>query len=145
MSRARAGLLALGALAALLQAGCVTMIRVSAGNPIDSQAVAQVQSGTPLPEVIATLGAPLEVQRHADGKLLVYRATGRNTFRLGLDASQVLRFVDTTQLVSELIGNFRLTIDRVHADEDRLVILFDLEDRVRAVGYRGSLADLASF
>lgn len=144
MSRARPCALALGALA-LLQAGCVTMIQVSAGNPIDPAAVARVQSGTPLPEVVATLGAPLEVQRHADGKLLVYRMTGRNTFRLGLDASQVLRFVDTTQLVSEVVGNFRLTIDRVHADEDRLVILFDLEDRVRAVGYREALVDLASF
>ncbi|HBP17251.1 MAG TPA: hypothetical protein DEA08_05560 [Planctomycetes bacterium] len=144
MSRARLFLSLLAALA-LLQVGCVTMVRVSAGNPIDPAAVARVQSGTPLPEVVATLGAPLEVQRHADGKLLVYRMTGRNTFRLGLDASQVLRFVDTTQLVSEVVGNVRLTIDRVHADEDRLVILFDLEDRVRAVGYRGALADLASF
>lgn len=145
MNRGRAALLALAGLVALLQAGCVTMIRVTAGNPIDPAAVARVESGTTLPEVVATLGAPLEVQRHADGKLLVYRMTGRNTFRLGLDASQVLRFVDTTQVVSELIGNARITIDRVHADEDRLVILFDLQDRVRAVGYRGVLADLASF
>jgi outer membrane protein assembly factor BamE (lipoprotein component of BamABCDE complex) len=126
--------------------GCVTFIHATQGNRIDPDQVAQLERGrTTLPEVLGLLGAPLEVHQHAEGQLLVYRHRGRNTFRLGLSASQALRFVDATQVVSEALSNLQFTLERVHADEDRVVILFDREGVVQAVGAREGTHDLATF
>ena len=78
-------------------------------------------------------------------RLLVYRFKARNTFRLGISVSQALRFVDASQVVSEALGNINLTIERIHADEDRLVVLFDHDGLLRAVGERRGTDDLPLF
>ena len=138
MSRA-AGLLGRAALALglLWGPGCVTLVQSTRGNPIDPRAVAALERGrTSLPQLLTLLGAPQEVHLHADGQLLVYVFRARNTFRLGISASQALRFIDASQLVSEALGNLSLTIERAHADEDRLVLLLDHEGTLQAIGAR---------
>ena len=131
---------------ALSGAGCVSFVSSTIGNTIDPAAVERVAvDRTTLPEVLEALGAPLEVHRHADGMLLVYRQSGRNTFRLGLDASRLATFIDFTQVTSEVLGNLSLTVERIHADQDRLVVLLDREGVVRAVASRRALDDLPVF
>lgn len=139
---ARAALVGL----ALLAPGCVTYITSSQGRPIDPDAVAALERGrTTLPQVLATLGAPHEVHRHTDGWLLVYRRRARNTLRIGIAPSQALSALDVSQLAAEALGNLKLTIERTHAGEDRLVLLLDADRTVRAIGYRVGTDDLPVF
>jgi hypothetical protein len=135
--------LALALALAFVAPGCVTIVQTTRGQPIDPQAVGSLEpQRTTLPEVLAQLGAPQEVHRHADGRLLVYRFSVRNAFRLGLNASRLLSFVDTSQVVSEAAGNLRLTLETIHGDEDRVVVLLGDDDVVCAVGYRAGTAEL---
>jgi len=139
--------LAAAALALVASApGCLTFVWSRQGNPIDPAAVAAIESGrTTFSEVLDHLGAPLEVHAHADGRLLVYRHAARNTFRIGLDLSRATTLVDASRVVSEAAGNLKLTIERIHEDEDRVVVLVGRDDIVRAVGYRAAVAGLPTF
>ena len=106
--------------------GCITFISATQGPKIDPDKLAQVERGkTKLPELLALLGAPQEVHNHADGRLLVYRHRLRHTFRLGLSISQALRAIDLSQVVSEALSNVSLTVERINAGEDRLMVLID--------------------
>lgn len=126
--------------------GCITVVQTTQGVAISPKAVSRVQAGkTTLRQVLTELGAPLEVHNHADGRILVYRQRARNTFRFGLSAGQATRFLDVSQVASEAIGNLRLTIERRHIGEDRVVILLDHHDVVKAVGYRARVAGLPVF
>ena len=130
----------------LLASGCLTLVRGTQGRPLDQATVDQIQRDkTTLPEVLARLGAPHEVHNHADGRLLVYRHRATNTFRLGISASQALRFVDVSQVASEALGNLSFTLWRIHVGEDRLVLLIDSSDVVRGVGFRLTTPDLPVF
>ncbi|MHC4600280.1 MAG: hypothetical protein ACYS47_14865, partial [Planctomycetota bacterium] len=77
MWRTRIALLAvLGAIALGASQGCISVTIGAArkGNPIDPEKVAALRQGThDLDDVLAALGAPLEVHAHTDGTLLVYR------------------------------------------------------------------------
>ncbi len=145
MRRARA--LLTGAVAlALTSPGCVTIVSSSQGSPIDAGTVARIEQGkTTLGQVLALLGAPLEVHRHADGRLLVYRHRQRNTFRLGIQPSRALSLIDLTQVTAEAAGNLSLTVERIHAGEDRLMILLGEDEVVRAVGFQNRTHDLPVF
>lgn len=133
-------------LLSLLSSGCLTLVRGTQGRPLDQATVDQIQRDkTTLPELLARLGAPHEVHNHADGRLLVYRHRATNTLRIGLSASQALRFVDASQVVAEAIGNLSFTLWRIHVGEDRLVVLIDSTDVVRGVGFRMTTPDLPAF
>lgn len=130
----------------LLASGCVTFVWGTQGRPIEQDKVDALESGrTTLREVLRTFGAPHEVHNHADGRMLVYRHRARNTFRLGISASQALRFVDLAQVASEAAGNLSFTLWRIHSGEDRLVLLVDHADVVQGVGYRNTTAELPVF
>ena len=125
--------------------GCLSFANVSQGIEIDPEAVGAISEGTSLQEVLELLGAPLEVHKHVDGRLLVYRHRKQNTARIDVSVSRALQFIDLTQVTSELASNLQLTIQRTHAGEDRVVILFDKDYRVKALGYRTATADLPVF
>lgn len=139
--RRRFQLLALSLL--LFSSGCITVIAATTDNPINPSAVERLKAGTStLPQVLEILGAPIEVHNHADGLLLVYRYRARNTFRLGISAGQITRFIDVSQVASEAIGNLSLTIQRIHQGEDRLIVLLDKAGVFQAAGLKISTNDL---
>ena len=129
--------------------GCinVTVAETRRGNPIDGDKVRKLTKGThTLADVLSTLGAPIEVHAHPDGVLLVYRYAARNTFRIGLEAGGgVMSFIDFTRVLSSLLENLRFTLERVHADEDRVVVLIGRDGRVKGIGYRDRTGDLPFF
>lgn len=126
--------------------GCLTFVTSNQGTDIDAAAVKSIRRDhTTLPQVLAALGAPLEVHAHADGRLLVYRHRLRHTFRLNISPSQALSLVDLSQAASEAAKNASLTITRVNAGEDRVVVLIDHEGIVRSVGYKQSTQGLPIF
>ncbi len=125
--------------------GCLSFANVTQGIEIDPEAVAAISEGTSLQKVLDLLGAPLEVHNHVDGRILVYRHRKQNTSRVDLSVSRALQFIDLTQVTSELASNLQLTIQRTHSGEDRVVILFDREYRVKAMGYRAATEDLPVF
>jgi len=130
-------------------AGCVNMTTaaVRQGNPIDEAKLASLKPGvSTLQDVLTALGAPLEVHAHPEGRLLVWRRAARNTFRVGLDAGGwVLNFVDMTRVLSSLLGFFHLNLESIHADEDRVAILFGRDGIVRGIGVRRAVDDLPIF
>lgn len=138
--------LALALALAALGPGCVTIVRSSKGAPLDPAAVERLTPGeSTLGDVLALFGAPLEVHRHTDGRLLVYRHALRNTFRLGIQPSRALSLIDLSQVASEAAGNLSLTLERIHGDQDRLVVLLDHESVVQAVGFRRGTDDVPVF
>lgn len=131
---------------ALALSGCVVVQQTTQGREIDPQVVSGLERGrATLTDVLARLGAPHEVHQHADGRLLIYRHIASNGFRLEIDPSRALTFVDATQLVSEVLGNLKLSLQWVHKGEDRLVLLFDRDNVLRAVGSRFVTAGLPVF
>lgn len=130
----------------LLGPGCVTYVASTQGRTIDPEAVARLERGrTTLPEVLAILGAPQEVHQHTDCRLLVYRHRVRHTVRVGIAPSQALSALDLSQLTAEALSSLKLTVERTHAGEDRLVVLIDPDGVVQAVGYRGNTDELPVF
>ncbi|GEM_PF-847777 len=149
LSRLR-GALGLALLASVLAAGpgClnVTLARARRGDDIDAGAVRALQTGRPgLQDVLDSLGAPLEVHAHPDGMILVYRYRARNTFRFGIEAGASVQFLDVTRVVSSILENLRFTLERIHADEDRAVILIGRDGLVKGIGFRDPTKDLPLF
>ena len=133
MSAGRAGLLL--AAVTLLLSGCVTYTTSSAEAPIRWEAVEQLEAGrTTLAEAMAQLGSPLEVYRHPDGTIAVYRHSLFKDFELQLGPSAALRFFDLTQVASEILRNVSFTREWIHAGEDRVVLLFDRAQVLRGIG-----------
>lgn len=146
MIRAAARLLA--PLLLLAATGCLnlTVSHASKGEPIPVERLAALTPGTStLPEVLEALGAPHEIHAHPDGRLLVWRRRIHNTSELGLDAGNLTRFVDITQITSSLLGLIRFSLDRIHTDEERLVVLLDRKGILRGIGYRDGTKDLPWF
>ena len=122
-------------LCALGATGCITVEKVTRGSPPDRAAVASLVEGeSTVPEVLEKLGSPLEVHEHPDGLILVYRHEHENTFGWSVGVSQAVRFLDATQVVAEILGNLSFTKEDVHIGQDRIVLLFDRERILDAVG-----------
>ncbi len=122
-------------LSAATLSGCITLADSTNEHPIDPAAIDALVGGrTTLPDAMRILGSPLEVHGHTDATLLVYRYSERRTFQLELGISQAFRFIDVTRVTSQLLGNLSYTYERVHSDESRLVLLFDRDRVLQAVG-----------
>jgi len=135
------------ALLASLGQGCtVTVTRNTMGNPIDVKAVKALKVGTSdVVEVLHRLGAPLEVHAHTDGRILVYRFRAINAFEFGIDAGTFTQFMDVTQMASSITENIKFTWERIHIDEDRVVLLLDRKGILRGIGFRDKTIDLPWF
>ncbi|MFO7871530.1 MAG: hypothetical protein R6V03_08885 [Kiritimatiellia bacterium] len=135
--------------AALLAAcGCVSMtvVKRRQGNPIDCKKAAMIRKEeSTLADVLRLLGAPQEVHSHPDGRILVYRYRARNVSEFSVDAKTIARFVDATQTLSKLLDNLSFKWNRIHADEDRVVVILDNNHRVRGIAYREATRDLPVF
>lgn len=141
-------LLAGAALLASLGAGCInlTLAESRKGVPLETAQLADLAPGrTTLPEALRLFGAPLEVHYVATGRLLVWRRQGRNTLRFGLDASSLASVVDVTRTFSWILGLIHFTFETVHADEDRIALLFDRKGILRGIGVRERIADMGPF
>jgi hypothetical protein len=132
----------------VLVPGClnVTLAHVTRGNPIDRNRVTKLTPGrSTLADVLSVLGAPIEVHAHPEGRLLIYRHRARNLFEFGIDAGTLTRFYDVPQITSSLLGNIKFTLQRVHVDEDRLVVLFDRNHILVGIGFRDRTDKLPVF
>jgi hypothetical protein len=129
-----------------LTPGCVSMMDSSKGRLIDPVAVGKIERGkSTLSDVLLLLGAPLEVHDHVDGRLLLFRRRASHSFYLELSANQVLRFVDASQVLSEILGNLSLTLEWLNHGEDRVAVLLDDEGVVQGVGSKFVTANLPWF
>ena len=123
--------------------GCVTYTTSREESPIRWHAVEQLETGeTTLAEAIRTLGSPLEMHRHTDGTLAVYRHRLFKDFEMQLGPSAALRFFDLTQVTSEILRNLSFTREWIHSGEDRVVLLFDREQVLQAIGIDKETDDL---
>jgi outer membrane protein assembly factor BamE (lipoprotein component of BamABCDE complex) len=142
-SAGRMRLLAAVLLAALAAQGCLSMAEVSHGNPVALEDAKHLKAGeSRLDQVLEALGAPLEVHRHPDATLLVYRHRKRRTFRLGLSLGSGTSYLKIAQVAAVLLNNLRFTLERVHADEDRLVVILDPKGVVQGISFRSGTHDL---
>jgi hypothetical protein len=128
------------ALALVLAAtsGCVTLTRASAGSMPPASAITSLRHGDALPSVLARCGSPLEVYRHAGGLLLLYRERRYAFDRLELDPARGLSYAGLSQVSLAAASNARLNLERGNAAEERLALLFDRDDRLAAIAFRGS-------
>ena len=146
-SRTTRRLLALAA-ALFLLPGClnVTLAQVTRGNPVDRTRVARLVPGrSTLDDVLSALGAPLEVHAHPDGRILVYRHRARNLFEFGVNAGSLTQFIDLTQITTSILGNFRFTLESIHTDVDRLVLVMERNHLLVGIGYRDRTDKLPVF
>lgn len=119
----------------LALSGCFTLADSSSERFLDPAEIEALEPGrTTMPDALRALGSPLEVHSHTDGTLFVYAHAERKTFQMVIGPSGALRLIDVTQVVAELLGNLSYTYERVYSDEDRLVLLFDRERVLQAVG-----------
>ncbi len=122
------------------------MVKHHQGNPIDGKKVALIHKGTStLSDVLAVLGAPLEVHAHPDGRILVYRYRARNVAELGIEAETISSFVDVTQTLSAMIGNLSFRWSHINADEDRVVVIIGRDQIVQGIAYREATRNLPVF
>ncbi len=135
-SRGAARLTTAIALAVLLPA-CVTLSRTDEGSFPSPAAVHELSQGMALRDVLASCGPPLEAWRQPEGLALVYRARGYAYERVGLDPSRMLELLPISNVAATALSNLRLTFEWGRRGEDRLVLVFDREDRLAGVAYRG--------
>jgi outer membrane protein assembly factor BamE (lipoprotein component of BamABCDE complex) len=117
------------ALAALLLAGC-TITRVYVGTPLRADPDLEIQPGvTSMQEVLTVFGPPQRILRHSAGDVFVYSFRRENS--------------ETLVIEEPVITDLELfTYSRTREKEDRLVVLFDGEGRVRSFGYQHGTAEL---
>jgi hypothetical protein len=130
-SRAGAALLA-----AAMAAGCAAVGRNVTGSVPAPAAVGAVEEGASVGDVLARLGAPLEYWLAPDGMLLIWRRRHYDYERLELDPSQGLSFLSVDPVVGTVLSNLKVILERGHASEDRIAVLFDGDGRVIAVAAR---------
>ena len=131
-----ARLLVLTALAAVAS-GCFTLARTEAGSVPSSEAVAAIREGAALEAVVARLGPPLQMVDQADGLLLVYRERATVWRRIGIQPGLLLQLVDLSGVIGAAAANLSFVYEWGHVSERRLVVLFDEDERVETVAYRG--------
>jgi hypothetical protein len=119
-------------------AGCVALGRNITGSVPPAAAVASVQQGAQLGEVLQRLGAPVELSFAPDGLLLVWRERRYAYDRLELDPSQGLSFVSLDPVLGSALSNLKLILERGRLREERVAVLFDRGGRVIAVSQRDS-------
>jgi hypothetical protein len=90
-----------------------------------------------LRDVLSSCGPPLEVWRQPEGLALVYRARRYAYDRVGLDPSRLLELLPLSNVAASALSNLRLTFEWGHTGEDRLVLVFDRDDRLTGLAYRG--------
>jgi outer membrane protein assembly factor BamE (lipoprotein component of BamABCDE complex) len=117
------------ALAALALTAC-TITRDYIGSPLRADPAVEIHPGsTDMADVLRTFGAPDRILRHAAGDVFVYRYRRSNTEVLAIEEP----VITNTEI---------FTYSRTREKEDRLVVLFDREGRVRSFGYLHGTAEL---
>jgi outer membrane protein assembly factor BamE (lipoprotein component of BamABCDE complex) len=113
----------------VLLAGC-TVIREYVGTPLRADPARMIHPGlTDMAEVLRVFGPPDRIVRHAAGDVFVYRFRRRNS--------------ETFVLEEPVITNFEFfSYSRTREKEDRLVVLFEADGRVRSFGHLRGTADL---
>lgn len=124
------------ALAAALPA-CVTLSRTEEGAFPAPAALRALSQGMALRDVLESCGPPIEAWRQPEGLALVYRARRYEYDRLGLDPSRLLELLPISDLAATALSNLRLTVESGSTGEDRLVLVFDRDDRLTGLAYRG--------
>lgn len=119
-----------------LLSGCVVLGRTQTGELPSATAVAAVPEGASVGEVLAQLGAPLELWQQPDGLLLIWRTWRYDYDRLEIDPSRLLRWVNIDPFIGSAIENLKLVLERGTLREDRVAVLFDRGGRVVAVAQR---------
>ena len=117
--------------------GCAVVGRSVVGTVSTSVAVATVEEGASVGEVLARLGAPVEYWLAPDGLLLIWRQRHYDYERLALDPSRGLSYLSVDPIVSSVLNNLKLVFERGTLTEQRIAVLFDDEGRVIAVAARG--------
>ena len=117
--------------------GCVTLSRTEEGAFPAPAALRTLAKGMALRDVLAACGPPIEAWRQPEGLALIYRARRYDYDRFGLDPSRVLELVPVSSLAASALSNLRLTLERADLEEDRLVVVFDRDERVSGFAYRG--------
>ena len=135
----------------LVTQGCVgiTLGTVTRGNPIDEKKITSLKKGeSKLKDVLAALGAPLEIHVHPEGQLLLYRFRARNLFNLSLGAkniSMALTFFEPSQTLSQALDNLNFTYELVHEGQDTVVVIIDKKGILQGIGYREQTKKLPVF
>lgn len=113
----------------LVLPGC-TVIREYVGTPLRADPAREIQPGsTEMAEVLRVFGPPDRIVRHAAGDVFVYRFRRRNR--------------ETFVIEEPVITNFEFfSYSRTREKEDRLVVLFEADGRVRSFGHIRGTADL---
>jgi hypothetical protein len=113
----------------LVLAGC-TVIREYVGTPLRADPARQIRPGvTDMAEVLHVFGPPDRILRHTAGDVFVYRFRRLNS--------------ETFVIEEPVITNFELfSYSRTREKEDRLVVLFEVDGRVRSFGHLRGTADL---
>jgi outer membrane protein assembly factor BamE (lipoprotein component of BamABCDE complex) len=130
----------------LLGQGCISMANVTSGNPIDPKAVKALEPGkSGIDAVLSALGAPLEMHSHPDALLFVYKFRKRKTFNMAISASQLANYLQVTRALAIVLQNLSFTLELIHADEDRLVVIFDRSGKLLGISYRDRTTNLPFF
>lgn len=131
--------------------GCVgiTLGRITKGNPIDGKKILSLKKGkSGLQDVLAALGAPIEIHVHPEGKALLYRFQSRNIFNLSVGAknfSLFLSFLEPSQTLSQALENLNFTYEIIHEGQDILVVLIDKKGILQGMGYREKTKKMPRF
>ena len=118
------------ALFGVLALAACTMTREYVGTPLRADPELVIQPGvTDMAEILHAFGPPERILRHATGDVFVYRFRRRNS--------------ETLVIEEPVVTNFEIfSYSRTREKEDRLIVLFDAESRVRAFGYQQGTAEL---
>lgn len=123
-------------IAAAVLGGCAAISRNVVGTVPPAVAVAAVDEGASIEDVLERLGAPLEYWLAPDGLLLIWRERRYAYERLELDPSQGLSFLSLDPLIGSVLANLKLVFERGALSEQRVAVLFDRDGRVIAVAQR---------
>jgi hypothetical protein len=121
-----------------LAPGCVTLGRTKTGTMPPADAIEGLRKGEPLGAVVRRCGAPVEAHLHGGGLLILYRERRYDYDRLGLDPSRAVGYLGVNSAAGDALSNLKLVLERGTLAEDRLALLFDRDDRLVAIAYRGA-------
>jgi len=136
LGAARAGVLSLALALAAGAPGCVALGRGQAGSIPSQETISALEEGDTIAVVLTSCGPPLEVWRHPDGMVLIWRSRRFDYDRIGIDPSRAVSFLEVANVAATLLSNLKLTFEWATAFEDRLVAIFDRSDRLVAWAYR---------
>lgn len=117
--------------------GCVSIAKSEIGSVPSPQVVAELQKGAALAEVVSTYGVPIETIVQPDGILFIYRERHYRLRRVGFEPGLIAGGVNVTGILGAVLANLKLVFEWGKVEEGRLVVLFDEDERLAAVAYRG--------